>query len=701
MLQVPTVDQTGAGAIAGRVTDSETGSPLQSAHISIEGTVLGTFSNRNGEYRILDVPEGSQRVRFSVMGYRVELKEVTVRADTTVRVDAALEPTPLALPDVVITAARKQQRVEEAASSVVVLEADELRVRAAPRLDVVLPLVPGITMVEDQLGIRGSTGYNRGAGGRVLVMLDGVPALGGDTGSVRWDTLPAEIIRRVEVVKGAASALYGSSAMGGVVNVLTRSAHSGPSAYTRFRTGSWDKPYHPEYRYQESRSWTYGGEATVVRPVGELGLLASGGYEYTAGFRENGWGRFGHLLLKIEGPQGERNLWSAVATLARNERGHFVEWRDVNEPYRVANILKGDWLRSDKLMITSTWRRLLGKEAYLQIQPHFFGVRWKNYFHDNDDRAAILRSAVDAQAVASSALGTVTAGGMAAATTVDAADVYGKPRVWEEAVYLQNEVDLTASLRISVGGRLDIHDTSATPKRIVFSPKTALIHTPSENVTLRLTAGKGFRAPSVAETFASMTTSGFTVIPNQDLEPETVWGGEIGGSWIPLPVVRVEGSVFHNHYSSMIEGVARPDGYLQFQNVRSARLQGVELSLQATLPSGRLRGGMSYMWLSTRDDKGVPLAYRRPRRGSITLELRGDLWSLASDLIYGAAMRRIAVYRFERRLPMYRLDGRLIVRVLGMRVILQGRNLTQYCYTDIERNLSPPREWLLSLERSW
>ena len=245
----PVEGQTGTGIIAGTVLDSGSHLPLPAANIIVEGTMLGAMSGREGQYRIPEVPEGLHRIRFSVMGYRTEVRQVSVRSGVTNTIDVELQQIPLALPDVVVTAARKEQRIDEAASSVAVVTSRELEARSAPRLDTVLPLVPGVTMIDDQLGIRGSTGYNRGAGGRVLVLLDGVPALGGDTGNVRWDTLPAEVVERVEIVKGAASSLYGSSAMGGVVNVLTRSAHRGPSTYARLRIGSWDQPYFQEYHF--------------------------------------------------------------------------------------------------------------------------------------------------------------------------------------------------------------------------------------------------------------------------------------------------------------------------------------------------------------------------------------------------------------------------------------------------------------------
>jgi hypothetical protein len=83
------------------------------------------------------------------------------------------------------------------------------------------------------------------------------------------------------------------------------------------------------------------------------------------------------------------------------------------------------------------------------------------------------------------------------------------------------------------------------------------------------------------------------------------------------------------------------------------------------------------------------------------VEVLGGWWSLAADLLYGATVDRTAMYEYDRRIPFYRMDTRFSVRLTGMRIIVQVRNLTEYAYTDIERNLSPPREWLMSLEWSW
>ena len=89
-------------------------------------------------------------------------------------------------------------------------------------------------MIQYQVNIRGSSGYSRGTGTRVLLLFDGMPFLTGDAGEIIWEAIPVWQIDRVEIVKGAGSALYGSNAIGGVINVITK--ETSPRQNLRFRT---------------------------------------------------------------------------------------------------------------------------------------------------------------------------------------------------------------------------------------------------------------------------------------------------------------------------------------------------------------------------------------------------------------------------------------------------------------------------------
>ncbi len=688
--------------IMGDVREAASGRPLPVANLILEGTLLGGITDRDGRFRIPGVEPGDYRLRVSVMGYRSEVRELHLAPGATVEVLFELHIAPIELPDVVVTAGRLEQRAKEAAAAVSVLPSHQIALRAARQLDTVLPLLPGVTMMDDQIGIRGSTGYARGVGGRVLVLQDGVPVIGGDTGNVRWDALPAEVVERVEVIKGASSSLYGSAAMGGVVNIITRSAQTGPSTSLRLRAGCWDPPWFDEYVWDEGRRFSRGGEFTLIRPLGGLGLLVSAGLMRSDGFRQNGWNRNTFLFTKLEGPREGRDRWEGALTVALHDHGNFFEWTSPEDPYEVAGDSRGDWVRSDKLTLTTSWRRLHGPDSFLQVQPYLTGVRWRNHLHDNREGAGVLQGGVDVQRVATWQGGTLTLGGMAALIDVEA-EMYGARSVREGAVFLQHERRLAGKLRLSAGTRLDYHQAAGLARHLVVSPRLALIADPAPDLVLRLAVGRGFRAPSVAETFVHTATSGFQVVPNTGLEPETAWTLESGAVWNPLPFLGVEVNLFTGRWSSMIEPVLRPvDGDIQFQNLRRARLQGAELALQGAAPGGWLRGGWSHTWLSARDlEDDQPLAYRRPRQGTVTVEVTGGFWTLGADWRYGATVDRVQLYPYDRRVPQRRLDGRLALSVAGLRLVIQGNNLTQYAYTDIERNLSAPREWLVTLERSW
>jgi iron complex outermembrane receptor protein len=141
--------------------------------------------------------------------------------------------------------------------SVSTMDAGSISRRNIITLDDALRYVPGVNLTEYQVNVRGSSGYSRGAGSRVLLLVDGIPFVTGDTGEMNFETLPVGQIERVEVVKGAASALYGSSALGGVINVITKRIPEQPETRIRAFGGFYGTPSFPQ--------WDWGGGHEVSR----------------------------------------------------------------------------------------------------------------------------------------------------------------------------------------------------------------------------------------------------------------------------------------------------------------------------------------------------------------------------------------------------------------------------------------------------
>ena len=127
-----------------------------------------------------------------------------------------------------------------------VLKPREIELQNTVSLDEILDKTSGFDILDGQPSIRGGSGFSYGAGSRVLVMLNGLPLIAGDAGDVKWDYLPLETLSQVEIIKGASSVLYGSSALNGVVNLRTLEPGLNPVTQARIFTGLYLAPHRRE-----------------------------------------------------------------------------------------------------------------------------------------------------------------------------------------------------------------------------------------------------------------------------------------------------------------------------------------------------------------------------------------------------------------------------------------------------------------------
>src|SRR5204862_8256234 len=203
------------------------------------------------------------------IGYVPAFDTVSVAAGDSVEASFVLHPSVIdGLPLVVVgpvvgTAAKRSQLLDQAVTSVAVVSDTELARRAVSTVDEAVDKAPGVQFLNGQVNIRGSTGYVQGLGSRVLLLVDGVPANQGDRGGINWDLVPLEDVARVEVVKGAGSVLYGSAALGGVVNVITREIPTGFHARGRVVGGWFADPPHDIWKFRDYRGAQEGLDVTA------------------------------------------------------------------------------------------------------------------------------------------------------------------------------------------------------------------------------------------------------------------------------------------------------------------------------------------------------------------------------------------------------------------------------------------------------
>ena len=205
--------------ISGTITDANNNEELIGANIILENGG-GTSTDVFGKYN-LKAAIGTQKVTFKYIGYEAIIREITLTEGDEKIINITLESSSEQLGTVVVSAGRFEQKIEEITVSMEVIKPTLIENKNTTQIETAMDQIPGVNITDGQANIRGGSGWSFGAGTRVLVMVDDMPLISGDAGQAQWSLIATENINQVEVIKGASSALYGSSALNGVINVRT------------------------------------------------------------------------------------------------------------------------------------------------------------------------------------------------------------------------------------------------------------------------------------------------------------------------------------------------------------------------------------------------------------------------------------------------------------------------------------------------
>jgi iron complex outermembrane receptor protein len=227
--------------LTGKITDLSTGQLLSGVNILLpDGS--GTVSDMHGHYRFTFEQPGTYELRVSYIGFEMRRQKIVITGEGSQRLDLALRQNSQILQQVVVTASRFEQKREQLTISTTVIKPSDVTANNSVTADDILNRTPGIHVLRGQISIRGSSGYTLGVGSRVMMLLDGLPLLTAESGEVRWNFIPIENVEQIEVIKGSGSALYGSSALGGVVHFRSAMPDSIPQTkFTWFNT-FYDRP---------------------------------------------------------------------------------------------------------------------------------------------------------------------------------------------------------------------------------------------------------------------------------------------------------------------------------------------------------------------------------------------------------------------------------------------------------------------------
>lgn len=229
MLMVAVSVQSQSLSLEGTVVD-QNGTPLPNANITVHGTDRGTTTNQRGSFQLSNLPEGPVRLTISYMGFNTETTRVTLPVDKPIRI--VLTPTTLTGDEIIVTSLKYEQTLKNVPIPINVVKQERIDQIMPRDIPEAVNAEPGLAITRD--GIWGSHINIRGLGrNNVVMMVDGNRIDTANDLAAGLSMIDVNDVERVEVIKGAASSLYGTGAVGGVVNILTKDGWYNDRFYAR------------------------------------------------------------------------------------------------------------------------------------------------------------------------------------------------------------------------------------------------------------------------------------------------------------------------------------------------------------------------------------------------------------------------------------------------------------------------------------
>jgi iron complex outermembrane receptor protein len=694
----------GNGRIIGAVTNAETGEPLPGANVQVSQTLLGASTDINGRFAIPRVPAGWHILRISFVGYRSEQVRVRVQRDSVSQIQLALRSSPILSEQVIVTGSRQQEDLQRAANSVNVITPAEIRGRNNFRIDESLQSIAGVTLIGENVNVRGGSGYALfGIGAsRVLMLIDDVPVLTSDLGRANWDILPVTEVERVEVLKGAASVLYGSGGVSGVVNVITRRPTETPSFGFRQSAGVYDDPSVRDWKWtKDSTLYYYRTDASFSTTFHRTGVRLAVSRHKSTSDRQNGDFARWYFTGKATHNFPDNSLLALFVSYSRDERGFFFN-TSLSAPLRSDT--------RDRVEVDGTFAALIYSKLYspkfstkirLSYNAQLIGLP----FNVSENFKPALGFGAEGQANWLPHQDHSLVGGVDYKRDEVEALYYGKHRGNAVSPYIQDIWKISNIWQFHVGLRYDTYFLVGDSAETQLSPKFGASYNFLPGSILHLSIGRGFRSPSIAERFTSFrSNNGFTLTSNPNLQPERSTLFDVGLRQRVGEHISAEVTGFWNRYNNLIELDQKNIPALRFLNYPRVRIRGIETEIRSRWWGNRLGLDAALSWmeaLSLSDDpasglkKNQKLPYRPPFTAFVSPSLALGPVKLEADYRYVA--RYDKTLEFSEEVPQKIWNVRLHYRWQPLALQLGVKNAVNYNYAPDERNLGEIRNFYFSI----
>jgi outer membrane receptor for ferrienterochelin and colicins len=500
----------------------------------------------------------------------------------------------------VTTAGRREERRSDAVVGTEVIERAQLVESGAENVAEALEDLPGIEIVP---ALQGTTVRMQGLDPQhTLILIDGEPVIGRSDGALDLTRLSLQDVERIEIVRGASSALYGSAAHGGVINIITRRASQPLALDGRLSLGT----YEP---YALAGSTLDGGLGVGVRRGGfrarmDVSVHRVGAYDLDRSDAATTGSEITQYdgSLRLSQQVGQSELGLRLRLSRRDMLG--IDASATGAVYDRHNRI--DELGVAGTLSTEFTRGTLATQVYFTQFFDQFVLDQRGSAQedlDQDTRQRLGEVSSQYTFVSEDARHTLTLGADVQQESLVADRLSGVGRRTRTSPFAQHQwlVHRGLNLTLAPGFRVDVDSQFGT----VPSPKLAVRMDPHERLVLRASVGRGFRAPNFKELYLTFENPsvGYRVVGNPDVRPETSWSMQLEGEWTPSAKVTVRASLYRNQIDDLIDTAldeTQANVVYTYVNTTSAITQGTELSLRVR-PVPGLDLQVAYVFLDARD----------------------------------------------------------------------------------------------------
>ncbi len=575
------------GSVKGKVISE--GKPVEFASIYLRGTELGALSDTLGLFKVEKIPVGTYKIAVSCLGFKSSEKNITIKDNEVVTANFDILFSENSLNEVVISGTMKEVSKLESAVPVEVFTAKFFKSNPTPSVFESLQNVNG---VRPQLNCNvcntGDIHINGLEGPYTMILIDGMPIVSGLSTVYGLTGIPQSLIERVEIVKGPASTLYGSEAVGGLINIITKKPSNAPLFSADTFSSDWG-----DVNTDLGMKFNAGKKAESI-----LGI----NYFNYQNIKDNNNDGFTDITLqdrislfnKWTLRRNENRLFSIAGRYVYEDRwGGETRW---NKSYRGGNEVYGESIYTSRWETFGTYELPVKEKILFQFsanghsQNSVYGETIYNAQQTIGFGQLTWFKTIQKHDVLVGAAYRYTFYDDDTPVTLQSNGIENKPSIIKlPGIFVQDEINFNAQHKLLLGVRYDYNSIHGS----VFSPRANYkISSKNKKNILRFSTGNGYRVANVFTEDHAALTGARTVVFKSNLKPETSWNGNINfvkkmyaknGTFIGL-----DATAFYTYFNNrIIPDYLTNSNEIIYDNLDGfAVSQGISLNLDIQLPNG-------------------------------------------------------------------------------------------------------------------